>query len=86
MNIHELQRIISRYVKRFDRVFSSDALPKKPRLLACSTDPSDIPGEHWIAIYVDDDITENISTCLVVRLVLYLKGSPDPPPPPVTTP
>ena len=21
----------------------------------CNTNPSDMPGEHWIAIYVDDD-------------------------------
>ena len=36
-------------------VFSSDRLPTKPRLLVCNTDPSDESGEHWIAIYVDDD-------------------------------
>jgi len=23
--------------------------------LVCNTDPSTMPGEHWIAIYVDDD-------------------------------
>ena len=41
-------------MKRFDGVFSSDRLPTKPRLLVCNTDPSDMPGEHRIAIYVDD--------------------------------
>ena len=34
---------------------SSDRLPTKPRLLVWNTDPSDESGEHWIAVYVDDD-------------------------------
>jgi len=55
MNTYELERVIGDYVKRFDGVFSSDRLPTKPRLLVCNTDPSDMPGEHWVAIYVDDD-------------------------------
>ena len=55
MNTYELERAIGNYVKRFDGVFASDRLPTKPRLLVCNTDPSDMPGEHWIAIYVDDD-------------------------------
>ena len=55
MNTYELDRVIRQYVKRFDGVLSSDRLPTKPRLLVCNTDPSDMPGEHWIAICVDDD-------------------------------
>jgi len=55
MNTYELQRVIGDYVKRFDGIFSIDRLPTKPRLLVCNTDPSTMPGEHWIAIYVDDD-------------------------------
>jgi len=55
MNTYELERVVGDYVKRFDGVFSSDSLPPKPRLLVCNTDPSHMPGEHWIAIYVDDD-------------------------------
>ena len=51
----DLNRAIRLYAKRFDGVFSSDRLPTKPRLLVCNTDPSDESGEHWIAIYVDDD-------------------------------
>ena len=39
----------------FDGVFACDHLPTKPRLMVCNTDKSDEPGEHWIAIYVDDD-------------------------------
>ncbi len=37
----------------FQGVFSVDTLPEKPRLLICNTDPSDKPGKHWIAIFVD---------------------------------
>ena len=55
MNTYELERAIGDYVKRFDGVFASDRLPTKPRLFVCNTDPSDMPGEHWIAIYVDDN-------------------------------
>ena len=55
MNTYELQRVIGDYVKRFDGIFSIDRLPTKLRLLVCNTDPSTMPGEHWIAIYVDDD-------------------------------
>ena len=37
----------------FQGVFSADTLPKTPRLLVCNTDPSNMPGTHWIAIFVD---------------------------------
>lgn len=37
----------------FQGVFSCDTMPTKPRLFICNTDPSNLPGEHWIAIYVD---------------------------------
>jgi len=55
MNSDQLDRVIREYVPRFDGVFSSDHLPKNPRLLVCNTDPASKPGEHWIAIYVDAD-------------------------------
>jgi hypothetical protein len=38
----------------FQGVFSVDTLPSTPRLLICNTDPSYEPGQHWIAICVDD--------------------------------
>jgi len=31
-----------------------DTLPPKPKLLVCNTDPSTKPGQHWIAIHVDE--------------------------------
>ena len=53
-------RDIERFIRRdrvcrsmFQGVFSSDTLPENPRLLICNTDPSHMPGRHWIAIYVD---------------------------------
>ena len=40
-------------------VYPSDQLPpirkKKPILFICNTDASDREGEHWIAIYVDEN-------------------------------
>jgi hypothetical protein len=39
----------------FQGVFSSDMLPQNPRLLVCNTDPSTKPGQHWIAIHVDEN-------------------------------
>jgi len=55
MKTHELERAIAQYVRRFDGVFSSDRLPPNSRLLVSNNHPSDMPDEHWIAIYVDDD-------------------------------
>ena len=39
----------------FQGVYSSDTLPSYPRLLISNTDPSNKPGRHWIAIYVDEN-------------------------------
>jgi len=55
MNIYQIDRVIRQHVRRFNDVFACDRLLTKPRLMVCHTDPSDMPGEHWIAIYVDDD-------------------------------
>jgi len=55
MNSDDIERFLSRRLSDFDGVFSIDTLPDRPRLLVCNTDPSDKPGRHWVAIYVDDD-------------------------------
>ena len=55
MNSVEIDRFLRPRLRHFDGVFSIDNLPDDPRLLVCNTDPSDKPGRHWIAIYVDDD-------------------------------
>jgi len=55
MNSDEIERFLRRRLSEFDGVFSVDNLPEDPRLLVCNTDPSDRPGRHWIAIYVDSE-------------------------------
>jgi len=52
MNTVDLDRLISRYVKCFDGVFSSDRLPPNPSMLVSNTYPYDMPGEHWVIIYI----------------------------------
>ena len=44
----------------FEGVFPADMLPKqklknRPCGLIANTDPSDKPGEHWVAFYIDMD-------------------------------
>ena len=41
-------------MRRFDGVFAADRLPNDPCLLVCNTDPHRL-GEHWVAIYVDNE-------------------------------
>lgn len=54
MNTQEIDRFLSRRLSDFDGVFSIDTLPEYPRLLVCNTDPSHLPGRHWVAICVRD--------------------------------
>jgi hypothetical protein len=54
MNTTQIERILSGE-RRFQGVYSLDTLPTRPRLLICNTDPSTKPGQHWIAIYVDEN-------------------------------
>jgi hypothetical protein len=54
MNTKVIARLLAKEV-RFQGVFSVDTLPNNPRLLVCNTDPSTKPGDHWIAIHVDDN-------------------------------
>jgi len=54
MNTQQIERLLHD-TKRFDSVYSTDTLPVKPRLLVCNIEPSHLPGNHWIAIWVDDD-------------------------------
>lgn len=43
----------------FEGVFAADTLPrtlhKRPALIICNTDPIALPGQHWVACYVDKD-------------------------------
>jgi len=56
MNSRQIDRIISLHVRRFDGVYSSDELSQQrsPKLLVANTNPADRPGEHWIAMSVDE--------------------------------
>jgi len=54
MNSDEIDRFLRRRLRVFDGVFSVDNLPEDPHLLVCNTDPSDKPGRHWIAIYIEN--------------------------------
>ena len=53
MRTDEIRKAL-RNTKLFDDVYSVDTLPTRPHgLLVCNLDPSDRPGSHWVAIYVD---------------------------------
>ena len=55
MNSEDIERAVRRRVRRFDGVFAADRLPNDPCLLVCNTYSSHNPGEHWVAIYVDEE-------------------------------
>ena len=71
MNSDEIDRFLRRRLRDFDGVFSVDNMPKDPHLLVCNTDPSDKPGRHWIAIYIENG-RGDFSTRLDVDLMLIL--------------
>jgi hypothetical protein len=54
MNTSQIERILKNE-ERFQGVYSADTLPTTPRMFVCNTDPSTKPGQHWIAIYVDEN-------------------------------
>ena len=59
MNGAQIEHYIRKYCGNlFMGVFPSDQLPKfisRPTLLVCNTDASFLPGQHWIAIAIDND-------------------------------
>ena len=55
MNGENIERAVRRRVRRFDGVCAAERLPNDPCLLVCNTDPSHRLGEHWVAIYVDEE-------------------------------
>lgn len=55
MNTKEIQQFLkSKCNGVFQGVFSADTLPDNPSLLVCNTDESNKPGQHWVAIHLDD--------------------------------
>jgi hypothetical protein len=56
MNTRQIERFLESICKGvFQGVFSADTLPDNPSLLVCNTDISTKPGQHWIAIHVDEN-------------------------------
>ena len=59
MNTYEIQKTVSRdkcLNKCFLGVFPSDKLPTiytKPACFIANTDPSNEPGQHWVAMFFD---------------------------------
>jgi Adenovirus endoprotease len=60
MNANEIKRIISRdktLRNSFIGIYASDELNfklnRKPACLIVNTDPSYLPGQHWICMYID---------------------------------
>ena len=56
MNGSSIEKALDRCRPTFRGVYSIDTLPTNGRgLMVVNTDPSDRPGTHWIAIYVDSE-------------------------------
>ena len=54
MNTEEIEKALKDYKPLFLGVFSSDKLPTHPHgLFISNTDPSHLPGTHWVAICID---------------------------------
>ncbi len=53
-----LQNVL-KHVNGFQGVYARDQLPENPVSWLCAmvlnTDPAHKPGEHWVAIYIDND-------------------------------
>ena len=61
MDSEQIERILrNRLGERFCGVFASDKLPKIPRLglYVVNLDPSELPGSHWVAIYIHGRFAE----------------------------
>jgi len=59
MNTLEINNSLKKF-KTFLGAFPKDKLPKtrKPCGLIINTDSSNNPGEHWVAIYTDNNCSE----------------------------
>ena len=62
MDTHQIDSILKkdRFTKHdFRGVYACDQLPKRyvprPSAFVVNTDPSTLPGEHWVAIYITRD-------------------------------
>jgi len=56
MNTEHIEKALTSFRPLFLGVYSRDDLPEDGRgLMVANTDPSSLPGTHWIAIYVDSE-------------------------------
>ena len=56
MNLEDIEKALNRCRPLFRGVYNNDTLAKDGRgLVVVNTDPSNRPGTHWIAIYIDCD-------------------------------
>ena len=60
MNTNQINKSLKNY-KHFKGTYPKDLLPKfknKPFAIIVNTDSSDKAGEHWVAIFSDNEMTE----------------------------
>lgn len=59
MNTHEIEEKAEKLLPNFEGVFARDYLPSKKRrnrILIMNTDTSNLPGKHWIAVIVHNNV------------------------------
>lgn len=59
MNTHELEEKAAKLIANFDGVFARDYLPsrkKRNRSFIMNSDTSNLPGKHWIAVIVRNNV------------------------------
>jgi hypothetical protein len=55
MNTVQLDQILQSKVKNYLGTFSSNHLPPEAGIFVSDNDPCNLPGAHWIAIYISAD-------------------------------
>lgn len=60
MNTHQILNIINKHVNNFGGVFPADRISNidDNKLYIFNTDPHQKKGEHWVAMYVNNDLCE----------------------------
>lgn len=60
MNTNQILNLVTKHSDNFGGVFPADGLNflKNDRLYILNTDPSQKKGQHWVAMYVNNDLCE----------------------------
>ena len=78
----EIQRLVNTYGNdktrnAFKGIFAMDTLPQRvlhlPLLLIVNTQTSNLPGEHWKAIYISTDKSGEVFDSLATPIGIYLQ-------------